>query len=446
MLLRFPVNLSPSRLLLLSVVGVIIVGTFLLSLPLAQTTSHSLLDLLFTATSATCVTGLLTVPLTEFTLFGKAVIMILIQIGGLGLITMTVFLISLFFRVGIKTHLIAGQLLELDNWKNSRRMITFIIALSLFVEIIGILLFYYIIPVGASSDPALFTACFHSISSFCCSGFSIFSEDMASFSHNSLFLITTLMLIIIGEMGFVTWHELYNTRHAFWNQQWFKLSLHTKIVLYTSSIIVITSFLALWFLEGAHRITFESPWYAFLNTIFNAFSYRGCGFSTFIIPNLQCGTFLLIMFVAFIGASPGSTGSGIKVTSVALIIATIKSVLSGRTVVDLRGRRIPNDQIFKVTALVTLALTWIFLSTFLLFLTEHNPRCTLLLLLFESVSAFSNLGISLGMTPLLSVAGKIIIIISMLFGRIGALTLLLAMKQQRELVEFQYPEERIMLS
>src|SRR4029077_5462319 len=137
---------SPSRILLLSVLGVITLGAALLALPFAQTTSHNLLDLFFTATSATCVTGLLTIPLQEFTLFGKTIIMILMQIGGLGLITMTVFLISLFFKVGIKTHLMAGQLLELDNWKNSRQMIKFIIGVSIIIELIGITLFYFIIP------------------------------------------------------------------------------------------------------------------------------------------------------------------------------------------------------------------------------------------------------------------------------------------------------------
>ena len=441
-----PFTLSPSRILLVSVLGIILLGTCLLALPFAQLVPHNLLDLFFTATSATCVTGLLTIPLTEFSLFGKTIIMLLMQIGGLGLITMTVFLISLFFKVGIKTHLMAGQLLELDNWKNSRGMIKFIIALSLVVELIGIFFLYFAIPANQTTDPAFFTACFHSVSSFCCAGFSIFPQGIEPLSHNSAFLLITLGLIIIGELGFVTWHELYGAAAALWNRRWFKLSLHTKIVLYSTAVIVFVAIFTLWFLEGMRHLEHESIWYALLNTVFNAFSYRGCGFSTFNIGTLHCCTFLVIMIVAFIGASPGSTGSGIKVTSVALIIATIKSILSGRSVVDLRGRRIPNDQIFKVMAIVALALIWIFITTFLLFLTEHNPRCTLLPILFEAVSAFSNLGMSLGLTPFLSVAGKIIMIMSMIFGRIGALTLILAIKQQRDLVEFQYPEERIMLS
>lgn len=446
MLLSSPLALSPSRLLLLSILGIILVGTFLLWLPIAQTVPHHLLDLLFTATSATCVTGLLTIPLTEFTLFGKSIIILLMQIGGLGLITMTIFFISLFFQVGIRTHLLAGQLLELDNWKNSRSMITFIITLSLCAEALGVLLFYFTIPAHQSPDPLFFSACFHAVSSFCCAGFSIFPNGLESLSHNYSFLLITLTLITIGELGFVTWHELYHAAIALWKRRWFKLSLHTKIVLYTSSIIALIIIFVLWFLEGMQLLATESSWYALLNTIFNAFSYRGCGFSTFSIAHLQCGTLLVIMVAAFIGVSPGSTGSGIKVTSIALIVATIKSVLTGRTVVDLRGRRIPNDQIFKVIAIITLALLWIFMSVFFLFLTEHNPQCTLLPLLFESVSAFSNLGISLGITSLLSITGKIIIIMGMILGRIGVLTLLLASKQQREMVEFQYPEERIMLS
>lgn len=446
MSLNYSITHSPGRVLLLSIIGIIIIGTFLLALPSAQSVPHDLIDLFFTTTSATCVTGLLTIPLTEFTLFGKAIILGLIQIGGLGLITMTVFLISLFFQVGIKTHLMAGHLLELDNWKNSKRIITFITILTFSVELFGACLFYYIIPPEATNDPLWFTALFHSISSFCSAGFSIFPQGMSIFFNNSPFLITTILLIFIGELGFVTWHELTEMAHASWERRWFKLSLHSKIVLSYSSMLTLVTVIFISLLEGSTALGSDSYYYSFLNTFFNALSFKSCGFTTVSIAAFQCASFIVIMVITFIGSSPGSTGSGIKVTSLALLVATVHSVLTGRSVVESYGRRIPHEQIFKAFAIVILALSWVVLTTFLLLLTEHHPQCLFLPLLFESVAAFANLGISLDITPLLSNAGKIIIMFSMLIGRVGALTLILAIKRHRETTEFQYPEERVMLS
>lgn len=445
MALRWSISQSPGRIVLLSIIGIIALGTLLLALPAAQEIPHAFIDLFFTATSATCVTGLLTIPLTEFTLFGKSIILLLMQIGGLGLITMTVFLISLFFQVGIKTHLIAGQILELDSWQNSKRIIKFIILLAFTTELIGTILLWFTLP--ASNDlPPFFAALFHAVSSFCSAGFSIFPDNMLVVRHNAPFLIITIALLLVGEMGFITWHELASAARALWRRRWFKLSLHTKIVLYCSLLIITGAAVALWFLERHNALAHESTGYAVLNTLFNAISYRSCGFSTLPFANLQCATFILVMVIAFIGSSPGSTGSGIKTTSFALIVATIKSIMSGRNVIELCGRRIAHEQIFKVLVIFSLAISWIILTTFILLLTEYDPHCSLLAILFEAVSAFANLGLSLNLTPLLSTAGKTVVILSMIIGRIGALTLILAIKPRHDTVEFQYPEERVMLS
>ena len=269
---------------------------------------------------------------------------------------------------------------------------------------------------------------------------------MQIFSTNASFLLITMGLMIIGELGFITWHELARAARATYQKRWFKLSLHTKIVLSYSSMLTIITTLALWLLEGQNFLAHETPLYAFLNTVFNAISFRSCGFTTVNIALFQCVTFLLIMVVSFIGVSPGSTGSGIKVTSLALLVATIKSIMTGRSVVEIRERRIPHEQVFKALAIFTLAITWILITTALLLITEHNPTCSFLPYVFEAISAFANLGISLGLTPILSSAGKIIIMISMIIGRIGALTLILAIKTHKETGDFQYPEERVMLS
>lgn len=446
MTLRWLISESPGRVLILSIIGVIIAGALLLSLPMAQKVPHAFIDILFTAASATCVTGLLTIPLAEFTTFGKAIILCLMQIGGLGLITMTVFLISLFFQVGMKTHLMAGQLLELESWNNSKRIITFITLLTFGAECVGALLLWYIIPPGQSDDPLLFTALFHAISSFCSTGFSIFPQGVGIFRENAPFLLVTMALIMIGELGFITWHELARAAKATYQQRWFKVSLHTKIVLSYSSLMIIVTTVALWLLGGASTVNNEAPLSTALNTLFNAISLRSCGFTTIVFASLPLALILIIMVVAFIGVSPGSTGGGIKVTSLALLVATIKAIMSGRSVVEVRERRIPHEQVFKALAIFTLAIAWILLTTFMLLLTEANPNQAFLPYFFEAVSAFANLGISLGVTPLLSSAGKIIVMVSMILGRIGSLTLILAIKAHKECGDFQYPEERVMLS
>lgn len=445
MLLRKSLSDSPGRTLLLTIVGFILLGTFLLWMPFAQKESHSFIDLLFTATSATCVTGLLTIPLESFTFWGKAIILGLIQVGGLGLITLTVFLISLFFNVGIKTQLMAGQLLELDSWRNSKRIITFIIGLTIFMELVGTILLGLTLPQEVLGDTSWFTALFHSISAFCSAGFSIFPKGMQQFEYNAAFLTITGFLIIVGELGFITWYELAQYYQSLLSGKRFKLSLHSKIVLSFSLLLIVASTFA--FLGLEYHILSEESWiYGAGNAIFNAISFRSCGFTTSNFIQFHTATLFLILIITFIGSSPGSTGSGIKITSFALLIASLKSVVQGRSVVEIRGRRIPNDQMHKVSALLIMSLLWITGTVFILLITERHINSEFLPIVFEAFASFTNLGLTLGITPTLSVLGKFIVMASMIVGRVGSLTLILALKKQREKAQFKYPEERVMLS
>lgn len=446
MSLHTSLSASPGRALIASIIGVILLGTALLMLPMAQAEPLALLDLLFIATSATCVTGLSTVSMGSFTLFGQAVILTLVQIGGLGLITMTVFLISIFFKVGMKTHLFAGQLLELDNWKNIRKIITFIIVLTITTEILGAFLLFWTLPTEQLAEQPWFTALFHSVAAFCSAGFSIFPEGLEPFEYSLPFLLISGIIIIIGELGFITWHELGGYMLSFFKKQRPRLSLHSKIILSFTIFLLSLSIVGFWLLEYNNILAEDSLFFSISNTIFNAISFRSCGFTTLPVSAMHYATLFLIMLITFIGSSPGSTGSGIKITTFAVLFATARSVMSGRTVVEMKGRTIPNDQVFKVMAVFTMALTWIALTTFLLLVTEKHQACPFITILFESFSAFSNLGVTLGVTPTLSTAGKCIIMTSMVVGRVGALTLILSMKKNKETVVFQYPEERIMLS
>ncbi len=435
--------ISPSRTLLLSIILTIGCGTALLMLPACQQVPMAFFDVLFTATSATCVTGLLAVPLSSFTLIGKAIILLLIQIGGIGLITVSIFIISLFFNLGMKPHLMAGQLLEVDNWKNTRNIIAFIAGITLFIEGIGLGVLLLTMPDIQTDAPHWFAALFHSVSSFCSAGFTIASDSLSTYYDHIPFLGITTALMIIGEVGFVTLHELLRYVRSARKRTPFRFSLHTKLIFLFSTVLVIFSMSLLWYLE--YWPTTPDSWIiTIINSFFNAISFRSTGFTTLAIPEMENATFFLIMIIAFIGSAPGSTGSGIKLTTFALFCATIKSVVSGRAFVEIKGRRIPNDQIYKVMSIFSLSLAWVAGTVFLLLLVE--PEMRFVDVMFESFAAVANLGLSTGITPALSMLGKCIVMLAMIFGRIGPLTLILAIRRRKTTTEFHYPEERVLLS
>ena len=435
---------SPGRTVLISIVATIFIGTFLLALPAAQVLSHSFIDLLFTATSATCVTGLLTIQLTEFTTFGHVIILALMQIGGLGLITLTVFFMSLFVELGLGTQLMAGQVLEIENWKRSKKIIGFIIGLTLTMELVGTVLIFFTAGAQGSIQHSLFLAFFHAVSSFCSAGFTLFPGKMLLFKTNILFLGITTILMLVGELGFITWHEIILYIKSLKHRRHFNLSLHSKLVLSITGFLVTFSACIIWLLERTHGFSSMTGVQTFANVLFNTISYRSTGFTTLDITTIHLATFFLIMVIAFIGSSPGSTGSGIKTTTFAIFLATVRAVVMGRTVVEIKGRRIPNDQVFKAMAILSLSISWVAITTFCLLITEEGWR--FVDIMFEAFSAFSNLGLSTGLTPDLSLPGKIIIIATMIIGRIGSLTVILAFKRHYEKTEFHYPEERVMMS
>jgi trk system potassium uptake protein TrkH len=442
-------HFSPGRIIFYSIFLTIIVGTAALALPFATVQPISLFDLFFTATSATCVTGLFTVPLDQFTHFGHTIILILMQIGGLGLITLTIFLMSLFVNFGFATQLMAVKLLDLESWKNIRSLIIFIITLTVIVELVGALLVLPVLLPQYTFSHACFLALFHSVTSFCNAGISIFDQGtLAGFSTNSPMLVVTIFLMFAGSFGFLTWHELMQYARAKWHHKRYPLSLNTKIIIYSTAILIIASTIILFLLERHHAFNGMSTPYALLNSLFQAVSARNAGFLTVNIHTMQIASLFFILLAAFIGSSPASTGSGVKITTFAIFISTIKAAIAGRTSVEIRGRSIAIDQVYKATAIVSLGIFWVGFTTFLLLIS--NPQFNFFDLLLEAMSAFATLGISMGITSSLTLTGKIILIINMIIGRIGSLTLVLAFKELRstktEGVEFSYPEERVVLN
>lgn len=433
--------ISPARIVLVSFILTILVGSVLLSLPMCQRIPLSFIDTLFTATSATCVTGLLTISFDSFTTLGHFIILCLIQIGGLGLITMTVCLMSLFMNIGLGTQLMAGQLLEIDSLKDIKRTLGFIISTTLIIEFIGSIFVYLALYKDFHGFQVIFYSIFHAIASFCNGGLTPLENDhLRGYEGNLLLLLTSAILIFMGSIGFISLKELI--QYILTKKR--KLSLQTKLTAYSLMFLIGANFLTFWFLEG-NTIFYEMPFIQkFINCLFHAVNSRGCGFDMVPMYILNKATLLMIMIVAFIGSAPGSTGSGIKTTTFSIFLATIRSVLTGRPSVEIFRRRIAHDQIFKAMAVIALSISWIIMVTFILLILE--PEFTFIDIIFEVVSAFATLGLTLGITPSLGIASKFLIIITMIIGRIGSLTVLFALKYQKRQQEFSYPEERVMIS
>ncbi len=442
-------HFSPGRIILYSVFFTILLGTLALALPIARTQPVAFIDLIFTATSSACVTGLFTVPLDHFSHFGHTIIMILMQIGGIGLITLTIFLLSLFVDLGFAHQVMAGQLMELESWKNVKKIIIFITATTFSIELIGAAAIFPILYGSYPLQEALYLSLFHSISSFCNAGITLFGQSLTSFTSNYFMLSITSILMIIGGLGFITWREIVYYCMSLRKKKRYSFSLHSKIILYGTLSIIVVGSIIIFLLEYHHTLAQLSLSERVANALFQATSFRSGGFTTIAFASISLPAIFACLPLMFIGAAPGSTGSGVKIPTITLCIATIRATILDRETIELKGRSIANDQIYRAIAIIVLAICWISITTLLLLITESSTAFFPILL--ESVSAFGNIGVSLGITKTLSIAGKAIVIISMVIGRIGALTLVMALRQitlrrAPEPKGFTYPEERIMLS
>jgi trk/ktr system potassium uptake protein len=440
-------HMAPGQIIIISIIVTILIGTALLALPAARLAPIPLMDLFFTATSATCVTGFTTISLNTFTTFGQCIILALIQIGGLGLITTTFFFMYLFMNVGLSGNVIASELLDIDSWIHVRHTLWLIALITVISELIGALIIFSIIHTDLPIGSALFFSIFHAVSSFCNAGIIVSEDIIMKYGHNIPLLSTTIALMFFGAFGFITWYELIHwIRSRYGQKKYRRFSLQTSIILrWVPSIIFVTALL-FFLLERTHTLANAPLPFSLLSSLFHAISFKGTGFMLEDISSFHPATLFMLMIVAFIGSSPGSTGSGIKITTLAVFTAAIKATIFGRSSVEISNRRIPNDQVYKAIAIVAVSIAWILLSTFLLLITETTWRFDDVF--FEAFSAFTTLGITTGSTASLTWLGKIIIITSMIAGRIGSLTLLLSLKlhkQKDESTIFSYPEERVML-
>ena len=445
-------RLDPPQTLVVSFLAAILMGTALLSLPFATQSGEKapLVDSLFTATSATCVTGLIVRDTgAYFSSFGKFVIFILLQMGGLGIMTFsTLFAILLGRKLTIKDDLVIQRTMAAHKVQNLATLIKYILFITLGIELLGAVFLgiRWARTTDWSFGKVVVNSVFHAVSGFCNAGFSLFPKSFTSFLSDPYINLTMIFLIIIGGIGFIVIMELPRLIRR---KPAHRVSIQAKVVLSVSLSLIIAGALLLFLIERNNVMSGLSTKEKILSSFFQSVTTRTAGFNTLSIGSLATPTLCVFIFLMFIGASPGSTGGGIKTCTFGVLLATAFSMLKNRDRVSIFKRTIPKEVVRKALVVLFLALAWIFVAVFLLALVEYKRFALLdnffLRILFEVTSAFGTVGLSTGITSTLSTAGKLIIIFTMFAGRVGPLTLALAVALQSERVSYIYPEEKIMI-
>ena len=444
-------NVQPSVLILLSFLILVAVGTISLLLPRATVSqSFSFVDALFTATSAVCVTGLIVADTaTTFTPFGHLVLMILIQVGGLGIMTLTTFFA---FVLGggarLKEYSNMQTLLGEDSLGAIKKTILRIAFVTFTIEGIGAFaLFEFIGNAGSVGEGhRLFFSVFHSISAFCNAGFTLTTDNLAEgvLRSNTGFLSTIMALIVIGGLGFPVLSNIGTKILATVKTRTrCGLSVHSKLVLLTTVVLLVGGSVGFLLLEQNGTLRDLSFTEKMLASVFHSVSSRTAGFNTLNIGSVAVPTLFLLILLMWIGASPGSTGGGIKTTTAVLTMLKIHAIASGRQKVEIFGKRVPEVAITKAFTTVLLSFLFVTGALFCLLLTEHGSFEQLL---FEVVSALGTVGLSTGITPQLTVAGKLIITICMISGRVGLLAVIIALTPRRLEGRYGYTEENILIT
>lgn len=390
---------------------VILAGALLLLTPLSvrPDADVSFVDALFTSTSAVCVTGLIAIDVADhFTPFGQAVVAVLIQIGGLGVTSVGVGLIlAAGKRVSIRGRLLAKEALNVDSFQGIVKLVRAVLLMTLFFEVVGAALSFLVFVQDYSPLRALGISVFHSIAAFNNSGFDILGglRNLVPYQDNVLLNLTTCGLIIFGGIGFLVILDILKQR------RFRKLSLHSKVVLTTSFVLIVAGTA---FLTATEDISL-------MGAFFQSVSARTAGFSTYPIGEFTDAGLFVLCILMFIGASPGSTGGGIKTSTFFTLFQSARSVFSKKPIGAFR-RSISPGNLNKAYLITMLSLGVVCVGVFLMCLLE--PEYTFMQLLFEVVSAFGTVGLSTGITPHLGDAGKLVIIVIMFIGRLGAFTLL----------------------
>ncbi len=442
-------KISPQLGLALSFFTAIFLGAVLLSLPISSVGhSTSFLDALFTATSATCVTGLIVVDTgTHWTLFGHIVILVLIQFGGIGIMTFTSLIILIFARrLSLWDRDIMEQSVAADRSQPLSRVLIAVFLLTFVFELIGATILTWRFAAHFELGKAAFLGLFHAISAFCNAGFSLFTTNLMDYQADLIINVTTMLLIILGGIGFWVLFDLKNiVKHKRYRHS---TTLHTRLVLHVSLILIVLGATTLLLLEWQHAFRGMPNATKLTAAFFHAVSARTAGFNTIDLTRLTNSSLFLLSLLMFIGASPGSCGGGVKTSTFAILLAMIFARLKNQKQVRLYHRGVPESAVAKAIGITAAGLLIISLFSFFLLITENAaqsniPERTLFIeVLFETVSAFGTVGLSMGLTTVLSPLGKVFIILLMYIGRLGPITLTLALAGVHQ-KNMRYAEENV---
>ncbi len=448
---------NPTILFVGSFVAIALVGSFFLMLPNATVSGISFVDALFTSTSAVCVTGLIVLDTAnDFTIIGQTIILILIQLGGIGILTFTSFF-SFFFKgsTSFREELYVKDFTLSDKLQDALKTAMQIVAFTLSLEFVGAIYIYFTAQ-GIPESNRFFFSVFHAVSAFCNAGFSTLSSGLFETitRYNYTFQWGIIILIVLGGLGynivfnfFTYWKEFLT--NIFVKHKFIKpirvITLNTKIVFYTTIILLVVA-TGFFFLAEQSSTQAEHAGYfgKFTTAVFDAVTPRTAGFNTVDFSKMALPSLLFVILLMWIGASPGSTGGGIKTTTFAIATLNIFSIARGRNHIELGTREVSSGTVNRAFAIVAVSL--ISIGTCILLLLFLEPQAALIDVVFESFSAYSTVGLSLGLTPALSDPSKYVLIVTMLFGRIGTLNLLFGLMRRLQTKFYKYPQENIFIN
>lgn len=442
-------RLAPEIALVVSFAGLVALGTLILSLPIswAPGRSISVIDALFTATSAVCVTGLITLDTARaWSPLGQGVILVLLQIGGLGILTFSTFFLLLLGRplslsgkgVITRSH---GKLTHLAV----RALLVRIVSYALVIELVGAMVLSAYFAHESGWRSGVWQGVFHAISAFCNAGFSLFSNSLESYSASWVVNLTVMALVVLGGIGFLVLTDVEE-----WIRRRRRLSLHSKVVLTTTAILLVAGVVGFYAFEAHNTLAGRPAHEQALMSLFQSVTPRTAGFNTVPYGQLTNATLMMTMILMFIGGSPGSAAGGVKTSTAAILFGVLISRARGLRHATLYRRTVPEKLLGEALAIVLLSVTVVMAATFLLQWTELREmahagvRGEFLSLGFEAVSAFGTVGLSMGETTGLRSSSKLIVIALMFIGRLGPLTLAVALSRRRR-VEYQYAEEPVLV-
>lgn len=444
----FKRQMTPARIFILSFAGVILMGAFLLWLPFSAARGHlTFVDALFTSASAVCVTGLATIDIgKDLSFAGQVITLVLMQIGGLGIITFSVVFFGLMGRsISFKEREIIQSTFLHTPRRDFLRIMRWVLLLTAIIEGVGTALLFVRFVQDAPPSRAFFQALYHAVSAFNNCGYSLFSNSLMNYQSDWIVNLTVMGLIVLGGIGFIVQYEVLSYIRGLQK----KLSIHTKVVLITTASLIIAGAFLFYLFEVNHVLRDASFQTSLLTALFQSVTARTSGFNTVDIGQLTNTAILLLILLMFIGASPGSTGGGIKTTSFALLLLMIQSRMRGQEQVNVFSRTVPAEILGRTIAIIFASAFSVILitSVMLIFggisLSPLSSRHFFVEYLFETVSAYGTVGLSMGITDKMNDLQKLAIAVMMFAGRIGPLTLAFSWGTPQKGIT--YAEEQVMV-